>query len=240
MIKLKLAFQLALLISVGIGFSQQDDDIKILDIDLVPSLNPNYLKNEIPKSTFKNYIESSILANFPEKLSHFKFNPDQKLQNDIKSCQIKVNQLRHSQAKKTKNNLIKQQLRACYGKYAQNTPKIRFAFENQNANKIYHINKVKVYLYSSNNSMGVNDNYFSNKNDEREALIINTKQLHKMQKTLLSKSYPLDDGGLALILYLFESENWQGDFTKNRILVDFSFEFSNGQIIRSSPLLIDL
>ena len=220
------------------GYTQDKQKIKFLAMELHSDF---YKEASYPKDGFKNYVDSdSLFFEFPKTIRSFEFAPDKSLITFCKECDLKVANLKDGLDKKEAPDYLEKNLTICYAKYIQTSPELRFAFELQNGNDIYHINEVSVYIYSTRMAHGIDKNYFAHKKDEREKLFIDIHKIKQHQKIKLNQTHAVKDGGLALNLRFFPSDHWNGSFEKVKVLMHIDFIFTNGQIINSKPFMIEM
>ncbi|MDY8134859.1 hypothetical protein [Aquimarina sp. 2201CG5-10] len=217
--------------------AQNKDEIKLLATELH---SEHYTEKTYPKDHFQNYVVSdSLFQKFPDNIRSFEFSPSEKTISFIRDCDIRAVQLTKKNNKEA-SALREENLNPCYAKFIQTSPEIRFAFELQNSNAIYHIKEVLVYVYHAKISLSTDKNYFAHKKDEREKLIIDLTKTNQEQLISLHQVHALKDGGLALNLRLFASNHWDESFDKSKALLHISFRFTNGQTIRLEPFMVEM
>ncbi len=213
------------------AFAQDKPKVNFLAMELHSDF---YKEKTYTKDVFKNYVEpDSLFAEFPQTVRSFEFSPDKNLITFCKTCELKVK-------KSYQNFKNDSNLDLCYVKYIQTSPELRFAFELQDNNTIYHIKEVSVYIYNTRISHGTDKNYFAHKKDEREKLFIDIHKIKQHQKIKLNQTHAIKDGGLALNLRFFPSTHWNGTFEKTKVLMQISFIFTNDQSINSKPFMVEM
>ncbi|WP_108809089.1 hypothetical protein [Aquimarina spinulae] len=226
------------LISENIS-AQNEQQIKLLATELHTDY---YTERTYPKDLFTNHVVSdSLFSIFPDIIRSFEFSPDDNLKLYTATCDLRVKKIEKEYKKgKEFSNFWKENLKACYGKYVQSSPEIRFAFELQSNTTIYHINEVSAYVYHAKIPLSTDRDYFNHKKDERERLIIDITKIGQEQILQLNQAHAVKDGGLALNLRLFSSEHWNGSFERVKVLLHINFKFTNGQVIRSEPFMVEM
>ncbi|KJD37153.1 hypothetical protein PW52_01475 [Tamlana sedimentorum] len=198
-------------------------------------LHSDYYELKLYKQEiFKTHITpDSLYEQLPLTIKSFEFSPNQNLISFCKSCEIQVSKL---EAK----DKVEDKLKICYAKYIQTAPELRFAFELQKNNAIYHIKEVSVYIYNSKIPLNIDKNYFNHKQDEKEKLFIDITKTRQTQTIQLNQAHAAKDGGLALNLRFFPAGFWNGSFEKTKVLLHINFIFTNNQTIQSEPFMIEI
>ncbi len=222
--------------------AQNPPQVKFLGMELHTDY---YREDSYPKKLFIDYVTSdSLFLKFPEIIKSFEFNPDDGLISFCKECDLRVNRLKNDIKKQDKGKDLasfwKENLSICYAKYIQTSPELRFAFELQENNTTYHIKEVSVYVYYAKTALSMDKDFFNHKKDEREKLFIDITKTNQEQLIKLSQAHAVKDGGLALNLRLFPSKHWNVSFEKTKVLLHINFKFTNGQIIQSTPFIVEI
>lgn len=222
--------------------AQNYPEIKFLGMELHTDY---YVENTYSKELLIDYVTSdSLFLKFPDTIKSFQSNYDEDLTLFCKECDLRVNRLKNDLNKQAKKKDLtsywEENLSTCYAKYIQASPELRFAFELQKNNMIYHIKEVSVYVYHAKIALSGDKDFFNHKKDEREKLFIDITKTNQEQHIKLSQAHAVKDGGLALNLRLFPSKNWNGSFEKTKVLLHINFKFTNGQIIQSTPFIVEI